>query len=67
MRARLNTPFGGQPGMEVGEIVQGPVAVRLIAAGFADRIADEERATIPLSAVKAPKPAAKKPAKAKAE
>ncbi|MCB4861967.1 hypothetical protein K7W03_20455 [Sphingobium sp. PNB] len=49
MKARLLVSMAGNPSVDAGHIVEGDEAVRLIAAGFAEPVETEERATAPLS------------------
>lgn len=53
MKAKLLVALAGDLHREIGDTIDGEDAVRLIAAGYAEPIEDEERATIALTKEKA--------------
>lgn len=58
MRAKLLVALAGDPHRDIGDTIDGEDAVRLIAAGYAEPVEDEERATVALTkerAIKKPK------------
>lgn len=55
MNARLTVMLAGNPMRNIGEIVEGPEAARLCAAGFAAPLEEERTAIDPVAVVKAVK------------
>jgi len=55
MKARLLIHMAGEPGYAPGDLAEGLEAVRLIAAGYAEQVIDEETASQPVTTEKAVK------------
>ncbi|NBB38670.1 hypothetical protein [Sphingobium yanoikuyae] len=57
MKAKLLVALAGDPHREIGDTIDGEDAVRLIAAGYAEPVDDEQRATVALTKERAVKKA----------